>query len=342
MNAITPSEPMAADGQTRQGWTGDMIVSYEPATGVELWRGRISDIDRAVKTVRRAFPPSAAQPLSARMELVRRVANEVHKDFDKLAETIARKVAARPDKLLTLEMGGNNPIVVWDTPKITDADALIVQSAFASAGQRCTAACRLIVKDSMYDAVMAEVKALADRIIFGAPFDEPSPLMGPIIDNHAADGLTESFFYLLSNSGKAIKHLVRPDESKPFLLPAIINMTAMKDRPDVELFGPILQVIQVSDLNQAISEANDTRFGLVAAMIGGQPQDYNRFWANVRAGIVSWNRPTISPSHAAPIGGIGLSGNHRPYGHYAADYCAYPVASEEAEQQCTAIGIGLK
>ena len=166
--------------------------------------------------------------------------------------------------------------------------------------------------------------------------------MGPMIDNFAADGLTDSFFYLLSRGGKAIKHLVRPDEKKPFLSPAIIDMTAMKDRPDVELFGPILQVIKVNDLDQAISEANNTRFGLVASMIGGQPQEYIRFWANVRAGIVNWNRPKISPSHAAPIGGIGLSGNHRPYGHYAADYCAYPVASGEAEQPRAAIGIGLK
>ncbi len=404
MNAITPTEPRLADGNAGRSSAPEVIVSYEPATGEELWRGRVSDIDTAVKTARRAFPAWAAQPLSTRMELMRRFANEVRKDFEKLADTIsretgkplweanaevenvinkvelsirayadrtaqrkldsaiqgmmavrhkphgvmavlgpynmpahlpnahivpaliagntvvfkpsekapatgellarcfnragisaaviqcvfggpeqgqelvrhesvngvlftgsansgvaiARKLAARPDKLLTLEMGGNNPIVMWDTPKITDAAALIVQSAFASAGQRCTAARRLIIKESMYDPIMAEVKSLADRIIFGAPFDEPAPFMGPMIDNFAADGLTDSFFYLLSNGGKAIKHLVRPDEKKPFLSPAIIDMTAMKDRPDVELFGPILQVIRVNDLDQAISEANNT------------------------------------------------------------------------------------
>src|SRR5690606_26260033 len=119
--------------------------------------------------------------------------------------SINRKLAARPDKLLTLEMGGNNPIVLWDTPKITDAAALIVQSAFTSAGQRCTAARRLIVKRSMYDQIISEIKALADRIIFGAPFDQPAPFMGPLIDNFAADGLMDSFFYLLSNGGKAVK-----------------------------------------------------------------------------------------------------------------------------------------
>jgi succinylglutamic semialdehyde dehydrogenase len=255
---------------------------------------------------------------------------------------INRKLAARPDKLVALEMGGNNPLVVWDTPKLTDAAALVVQSAFTSAGQRCTAARRLIVKDTMYDALLTEVKTLADRLIYGAPFDSPAPFMGPVIDNEAADGLGDSFVYLLSHGGRAIKHLVRPDDALPFLSPAIIDVTAMAERPDVELFGPILQVIRVSDFDEAIAEANATRFGLVSALVGGTPQEYNHFWAHARAGIVNWNRPTIAPSQAAPVGGVGLSGNHRPSGSYAADYCAYPVTSGEMDQPRAVIGIGLR
>ncbi|MEY4055399.1 MAG: succinylglutamate-semialdehyde dehydrogenase, partial [Pseudomonadota bacterium] len=254
---------------------------------------------------------------------------------------INRKLATRPDKILALEMGGNNPLVVWDTPKITDAAAIVIQSAFTSAGQRCTAARRLIVKNTLYEPLMDEVKRLADRIIVGAPFDEPAPFMGPVIDNHAADGLTESFLYLLSHGGKAIKHLVRPRDDLPFLSPAIIDITAVKDKPDVELFGPLLQVSQADDLDAAIAEANNTRFGLSASLIGGTPQDYNRFWANVRAGVINWNRPTNGASSAAPFGGVGLSGNHRPSAYYAADYCAYPVASTEMEQPRAMIGVGL-
>lgn len=489
MNAITAADVAHARPHAPPGNpAGSQIVSFEPATGAELWRGAVSDVDDVVKRSRRAWPTWAAQPLSTRMELVRRFANEVRKDAESLATTIARetgkpmwearaeveaviakveisirafaertaqrkldsaiqgtnavrhkphgvmavlgpfnspahlpmahvipaliagntivfkpsekapaigealtrcfnragisaavvqlviggpdegqklvvhegvdgvlftgsantgiainrKLASRPDKVVALQMGGNNPLVVWNTPKVTDAAALIVQSAFTSAGQRCMSARRLIVKASIYDAVIAEVKALTDRIIYGSPFDEPTPFMGPVIDNAAADGLTESFLYLLSHGGKAIKHLVRPDDSLPFLSPAIIDTTAMKNRPDVELFGPILQVIKVEDLDQAIAEANNTRFGLAASLIGGTPQEYNRFWANVRAGVVNWNRPTIGPPHAAPVGGIGLSGNHNPYGYYAADYCAYPVSSGEMDQPRAAIGVGLR
>ena len=464
------------------------IVSIEPATGAEFWRGSAGDVDDLVERARRVWPAWAAQPLSTRMELVRRFANEVRKEAERLAATIARetgkpawdahaevenviakveisirayadrsaqrkldsalqgttavrhkphgvlavispfsapaqvpsahiipaliagnavifkpsekapatgqllarcfhragisgavmqlciggpaegaalaehegidgvlftgaahngiainrKLALRPEKLVTLEMGGNNPVVVWDTAKVTDAAAIVVQSAFSSAGQRCTAARRLIVKSSMYDALIGEVKQLADRIICSAPFDSPAPFMGPVIDNAAADGLTESFLYLLSQGGQAIKHLARADETLPFLSPAIIDVTGMPERPDVELFGPILQVIRVENLDEAIAEANSTRYGLVASFVGGSPEEYNRFWTQVRAGIVNWNRPTVGPSPAAPVGGVGLSGNHRPSGYYAADYCAYPVASGEMEQPRAVIGVGLR
>jgi succinylglutamic semialdehyde dehydrogenase len=243
---------------------------------------------------------------------------------------------------VALEMGGNNPIVLWDTPKIQDAAMLIVQSAFTSAGQRCTAARRLIVKASLYDPVIDEVKRLIGRLVVGGPFDDPAPFMGPVIDELSADQLTESFLYLMSHGGKPLAHMRRPFGDLPFVTPGLIDTTAIDERPDVELFGPLLQVIRVDDFDQAIAEANNTRFGLSASLIGGNPQDYNRFWANVRAGIVNWNRPTNGASSAAPFGGIGYSGNHRPAAFYAADYCAYPVASTEMEQPRASIGVGFK
>ncbi len=255
---------------------------------------------------------------------------------------INKKLATQPGKIVALEMGGNNPMIVWDTPLFMDAASLVIQSAFTTAGQRCSAARRLIVKSSMYDGLMEEVKKLADRIIVGGPMDDPQPFMGPVIDNDAADQLTESFLYLLSNGGKAIKHLIKPQDDLPFLSPSIIDTTKMADRPDVELFGPLLQVIRVDDFDEAIAEANNTRFGLAASLVGGTPQEYNRFWANIRAGIVNWNRPTNGASSAAPFGGTGLSGNHRPSAFYAADYCAYPVASTEMEQPRATVGVGFR
>jgi succinylglutamic semialdehyde dehydrogenase len=253
-----------------------------------------------------------------------------------------RQFAARPDKILALEMGGNNPIILWDTRDFHSAAALVVQSAFLSAGQRCTAARRLIIKDSLYESFIPELKRLTDRLLIGEPHAEPAPFMGPVIDNDVADGLTESFLALMSAGGRPIKHMTRPVPGRPFISPGIIDVTDMRERPDIELFGPLLQVIRVSSFEAAIDEANNTRFGLSASLVGGSPEQYNQFWANSRAGIVNWNQPTNGASSAAPFGGIGLSGNHRPSAYYAADYCAYPVVSTEADMPKAMIGVGLR
>ncbi len=253
-----------------------------------------------------------------------------------------KQFAGRPDKILTLEMGGNNPIIAWDTKDIHSAAVMVIQSAFTTTGQRCTAARRLIVKDELYDPLVSEVKRLADRLVIGEPHGDPAPFMGPLIDNDAADMLTEAFVAIMSHGGKPIKHMARPVEGRPFVTPGIIDVTDMVERADFELFGPLLQVVRVPDFERAIDEANNTRFGLSASLLGGSAQQYDEFWANSRAGIVNWNAPTNGASSAAPFGGIGLSGNHRPSAYYAADYCAYPVVSSENEMPRAMIGIGLK
>jgi succinylglutamic semialdehyde dehydrogenase len=255
---------------------------------------------------------------------------------------INRKLANNPGKMVALEMGGNNPIVVIDTPKLTDAATLILQSAFTSAGQRCTAARRLIVKESIYDALMAELVPMARKLMVGDPLGEPQPFMGPVIDNDTADRLSESFVALMTGGGRVLLHMRRTVPDLPFLSPGIIDVTDIPERPDIELFGPLLQVIRVPDLDSGIAEANNTRYGLSASLIGGTPDDYGRFWANIRAGIINWNSPTNGASSKAPFGGIGLSGNHRPAAYYAADYCAYPVASTEMDQPRATITVGMR
>ena len=273
-----------------------------------------------------------------------------HPDIDGLLFTgsartgiaLNRAFADTPEKILALEMGGNNPIIVWDTPDLHSAAVLIVQSAFTSAGQRCTAARRLIVDERLHAPLLAELAKLLDRVIVGDPHADPQPFMGPVIDNEAADLLTESFLTLMSRGGRPIRHMQRPDDNRPFLTPGVIDVTDMNDRPDVELFGPILQMIRVNSFSDAIAEANNTRYGLSASLVSQNPALYDQFWANIRAGIVNWNKPTNGASSSAPFGGIGWSGNHRPSAYYAADYCAYPVVSSEADQARALIGIGLR
>lgn len=464
------------------------IVSFEPATGAELWRGQSGEADLEVTVAREAWPKWAAMPLKDRLERVRGIANRIRADRENFAQLVARETgsplwearqeidaaisktdisikayaerssqrrvdakpgmrtalrhkplgvlavitgfsspiftpishiipalvagnavvfkpsqktpasgqmlldfirragvpegvvrilhgdgktgralaahpgiegllftgstgtgialhkqfANRPDRLLSLELSGNNPIIVWDNSDLHSAAVLVINSAFAKTGQNCASARRLIIKDDIYDPFVAEVKRLADRLIIGEPLSDPSPFMGPLIDNEAADILTESFVALMTHGGNPIKHMARPIEGRPFVTPGIIDVTDMVERPDLELFGPLLQVVRAPDFERAIDEANNTNFGLSASLIGGTAQQYDEFWANSRAGIVNWNAPTTASSQAAPLGGVGLSGNHRPGAYYATDNCAYPVVSSENETPKAMLGIGLK
>jgi succinylglutamic semialdehyde dehydrogenase len=253
-----------------------------------------------------------------------------------------RQFAEMPHKILALELGGNSPLVVWQAKDIPAAAVMVVQSAYLSAGQRCTAARRLIVEDGHEGPLLDAVLELVDRIVVDHPFADPQPFMGPVIDLASADRVQEQWLGLMMKGGKPLRRLDRPFEERPYLTPALIDVTDVKDRPDEEIFGPVLQVVRVKDFDDAIDEANNTRFGLAASLIGGNRELYDKFWANVRAGVINWNKPTNGAPSNAPFGGIGLSGNHRPSAFYAADYAAYPVTSSEAETARAAIGEGLR
>lgn len=244
-------------------------------------------------------------------------------------QALARQFAGSPGKILALEMGGNNPLILWD---IADADlasaaALTVQSAFLSAGQRCTCARRLIVEEHLAARILPLIRDLAQDLIIGAPFDDPQPFMGPVVDMRAAARIEGQYAALEAAGGKPVLKLQRPDPNRPYLTPAIVDMSNAGEVVDDEIFGPVLQLYRVADFEAAIARANATRFGLSASLIGGNAALFDRFVRTVRAGVVNWNRPTNGASSALPFGGIGDSGNLRPSAYYAADYCAYPVAT---------------
>ncbi|MBA2636547.1 MAG: succinylglutamate-semialdehyde dehydrogenase [Sphingomonas sp.] len=257
-------------------------------------------------------------------------------------QSLHQQFADMPQKILALELGGNNPLVVWQPKDIEAAATIAVQSAYLSAGQRCTAARRLIVEDGQEGPLVEAIAAMIDRIIVDQPFADPQPFMGPVIDNATADHLLEQWVELMIKGGKPIRRLDRPFDDRPYLTPALIDVTKTRDRPDEEIFGPVLQVIRVKDFDAAIAEANNTRFGLAASLVGGSPEMFERFWGQVRAGVINWNKPTNGAPSTAPFGGVGLSGNHRPSAFYAADYCAYPVTSAQANNARGTIGQGLR
>lgn len=241
-----------------------------------------------------------------------------------------QQFSGRPDKILALEMGGNNPLIVQDVANIDAAVHDIIQSAFISAGQRCTCARRLYLPTSAQgDAILARLLEVTANLKVGLYDDENQPFIGAMISNKVALGMLAVEQQLVELGAKVLLPMQLLAEGTGLLTPGIIECTQAAALPDEEHFGPLLKVFRFSDFDDAIRQANNTSFGLSAGLLSDNEALYQRFFRRIRAGIVNWNRPITGASSAAPFGGIGGSGNHRASAYYAADYCAYPVASVE-------------
>ncbi len=237
----------------------------------------------------------------------------------------------RPQVRLALEMGGNNPLIVWDTGDVKAAAQLVRDSAYLTSGQRCTCARRLIVNDGEEgEKLLAELQALIADVVIGAA-DEDGVYLGPLVSAQAAAQATAFQDELLKQGGKALARLEIQSQGDAFVSPGLIDMSDASDAPDEELFGPLLQVWRVGDFDEALRLANATKYGLAAGLVSDRRELWEKFRATIRAGVVNWNRPTVGASGGLPFGGPGLSGNHSPGGSYAADYCAWPMASLTAK-----------
>ncbi|GGJ85440.1 succinylglutamate-semialdehyde dehydrogenase [Pseudomonas matsuisoli] len=248
-------------------------------------------------------------------------------------EVLHRQFAGRPDFMLALEMGGNNPLVVEEVEHLDAAVYTIIQSAFVSAGQRCTCARRLLVPTGEWgDRLLERLVTVTAGLLGGAYGVEPAPFFGTLISHDAARQVVEAWADLLHRGGRALLTMSRDSEHPALVRPGIIDMTGIAEVPDQEIFGPLLQVMRYEGLDNALSLANATRYGLAAGLISDRREAFERFAALSRAGVVNWNKPLTGASSDAPFGGVGASGNHRPSAWYAADYCAYPMASLWGEQ----------
>ncbi|MBS0903953.1 succinylglutamate-semialdehyde dehydrogenase [Pantoea dispersa] len=242
-----------------------------------------------------------------------------------------RQFAGQPEKMLALEMGGNNALIVEDPADIDGAVHIAIQSAFITAGQRCTCARRLLVKrGAAGDAFLQRLVEVSARLKPAAWDAEPQPFMGSVISPAAAGQIFAAWQQRVELGGKVLLAMHWPDRDSAIITPGIIDMTGVAGLPDEEVFGPLLQIIRYDHYAQAIGLANDTRYGLSCGLVSPQRDQFDQLLLEARAGIVNWNKPLTGAASSAPFGGVGASGNHRASAWYAADYCAWPMASLES------------
>ncbi|MBU2978554.1 succinylglutamate-semialdehyde dehydrogenase [Alteromonas sp. C1M14] len=244
-------------------------------------------------------------------------------------QRIHQLAAGQTQRILALEMGGNNPLVVSDVADMDAAVYHIIQSAFISSGQRCTCARRLLLPEGKHgDAILSRLVSKTQEILPAVYDAQPQPFISSLVSHQTAVQLLEVQASLQQQGASVLVPMTLCVPNTGLLSPGIVDISSIyQNVADEEHFGPLLKVIRYRDFDQALALANDTRFGLSAGLLSDHADQFAYFKQHINAGIVNWNSPTTGAKGDAPFGGIGASGNHRPGAYYAADYCAYPVAT---------------
>ncbi len=216
-----------------------------------------------------------------------------------------RQLSGQPEKILALEMGGNNPLIIDEVADIDAAVHLTIQSAFVTAGQRCTCARRLLLKSGAQgDAFLARLVAVSQRLTPGKWDDEPQPFIGGLISEQAAQQVVTAWQQLEAMGRRTLLAPRLLQAGTSLLTPGIIEMTGVAGVPDEEVFGPLLRVWRYDTFDEAIRMANNTRFGLSCGLVSPRGKNsINCCWRRGRGLLTGTNRlPALPvPRHSAAL-----------------------------------------
>ncbi len=247
-----------------------------------------------------------------------------------VGQRIVAANAHRPGVLIALELGGKNASLVFDDVDLERAVREIAFSGFATAGQRCTATSRIYVTKGVAAQFIERLAAAARSIKVGHPADD-GVFMGPVISEGTRQHLlaaqkkaTEAGFEAVVPGG-----VVEARTKGFFVRPAVHvargSVKSVSGYTDTELFAPDLSVITVGDEEEAVKLANDTSFGLSAAVFTKSADAFERAADELRVGVLHWNRSSAGASGRLPFSGIKASGNHRPAGILMGTSCVSPM-----------------
>lgn len=256
----------------------------------------------------------------------------------------------RPGRIIALEMGGNNAAVVMPDCDFRQAVVECARSAFVTTGQRCTCTRRIVVHEAIADRFVKALGKVAAGLVIGEPDAEHPVFMGPIISAEARDAVLEAQANFARAGGEALLECASVDGAHGgyFISPGLMRVERFTMASegaagcDREVFGPLVRVSVAASLDEAIEQANATRYGLAASIFTSDEATAERFLREAKAGCVNLNTGTAGASSKLPFGGLGLSGNHRPAGSFSLDYCAYPVAGMLERGDAAPVPAGMK
>ncbi len=238
----------------------------------------------------------------------------------------------RPEKLLALEMGGKNAMLVLADADLDLAVAEAAVSICATTGQRCSCASRLFVARELIDAFAEKLTGVLRGVRVGPPLEE-GVFMGPLVSQGAFDKLAH-YRALAAEAGGERLLLAEPERGAPYVGAGLVRFArAQQSHPYQrdEIFGPEAALYPIDDLEEGIAAVNDADYGLCASLMTRDRKSYEECVGRVRTGCLNWNKGTIGASGRLPFGGARRSGNDRPAGILATVYCTVYQSHLESE-----------
>ncbi|MFO0596708.1 MAG: aldehyde dehydrogenase family protein [Myxococcaceae bacterium] len=247
-----------------------------------------------------------------------------------VGQQIVAANAHRPGVLIALELGGKNASLVFDDVDLERAVREIAFSGFATSGQRCTATSRVYVTKGIAAQFIDRLAAAARSVKVGHPADE-GVFMGPVISEGTRRALIDAQKKAVGAGFEAVvpggiaEARTRGHYVRPAVHVARGSVQHVAGYTDTELFAPDLAVVTVADADEAIALANETPFGLSAAVFTRSAELFERAADALRVGVLHWNRSSAGASGRLPFSGVKASGNHRPAGVLMGTSCVYPM-----------------
>lgn len=246
-----------------------------------------------------------------------------------VGQKIVAANAHRPGVLVALELGGKNASLVFDDADLERTVREVAFSGFATAGQRCTATSRIYVTKGIADAFCERLVTAAKNVVVGHPADD-GVFMGPLISEATRKQLLSAQKLAVSGGYEAlVTGGIFDARTRGFYVKPSVHRTTgagtVRGYSDTELFAPDLAVHVVDDVDEAIVHANETLFGLSAAVFTKSAELFERAADSLRVGVLHWNRSSAGASGRLPFSGVKASGNHRPAGILMGTSCVYPM-----------------
>ena len=234
-----------------------------------------------------------------------------------------RALAAARGAKVQLELGGKNPAIVLADADMQHAAQQVMAGAMNATGQKCTATSRAIVDRRIASDFTAMLQERISKLVVGDPLDEATQ-MGPLIDDASADRVVREIEAARQSGAEFVMGGERPEAlaGGAFITPSLFtNVTSDSRMGQEEFFGPLLGVIPVDDMDEAIAVANSVKYGLSASIFTSDLGTAMRFVREIHAGMVHVNSETAGAEYQLPFGGYKASSSYsREQGKAAVEF----------------------